>query len=91
MGACHAARDGWEIFWSDGDPGQPDGIPTGSLIRYCHTAVYDPINQRLIVYGGRHPTSDPTVWVGCDDVLAVDPATRQRSVLLEARTVERVQ
>jgi hypothetical protein len=91
MVAYHAARDGWEIFWSDGDPVQPEGIATGSTIRFYHTMVYDPINQRLVVYGGEHPTADPTVWVGSDDVLAFDPATRQWSVLLEASTVQPIQ
>lgn len=91
MVAYHAATDSWETLWPGDDPVQPEGIPTGSLIRFYHTVVYDPINQRLVVYGGQHPTSDSTVWVGSDDVLAFDPATRQWSVLLEAGTMQPIQ
>lgn len=88
MVAYHAATDSWETLWSDGDPVQPAGVPIGSTVRVYHTMVYDPINQRLVVYGGEHPTSDPTVWVGSDDVLAFDPATGQWMTLLGASTVQ---
>lgn len=49
MIAYHAARDGWEILWSGGNPVQPEGIPTGTTIRFYHAMVYDPINERFFV------------------------------------------
>ncbi|HEX7950296.1 MAG TPA: kelch repeat-containing protein [Candidatus Limnocylindrales bacterium] len=86
MVAYRAATDSWETLVS-----RDDSELTLSTSRWYHTMVYDPVNQRLVVYGGEHPTSDPTVWVGSDDVLAFDPATREWSLLLKAATVQRVQ
>ena len=87
MVAYDAAADSWEVLWSGDDPAHPEGLRT---VRFYHTMVYDPVNQRLVVYGGEHPTSDPMVWVQSDDVIAFDPATRQWSVPLEASTVQPV-
>jgi hypothetical protein len=44
--------------------------------------VYDPVNERLVVYGGSVYTDDMG-WVDPDDVLALDTRTREWTVLLE--------
>ena len=44
--------------------------------------VYDPVNERLVVYGGGLRMSNGSV--SADDVLAFDTRTREWTVLLEA-------
>jgi hypothetical protein len=47
--------------------------------------VYDPVNERLVVYGGSRTDTDPLFHVvSPDDVLAFDTRTREWTVLLEA-------
>lgn len=75
--AYDAAADRWETL-SVADPAAPAGRPAGTA-RLGHWMVYDPVNERLVIYGG---------WVRglhdwADDVLAFDPATREWTVLLE--------
>jgi hypothetical protein len=95
MIAYDAAGDGWEVLVAGDDPDRPGG-PTGRTVRGYHTMVYDPLNERLVVYGGQYPTSEPDGndpsprWVQADDVLTFDPATREWSVLLEASTIQPV-
>lgn len=86
--ACDAAADRWEILVEGFVPGQSGAWPTGPTARLGPSMVYDPVNGRLVVYGGQYRTSDPNnLWVQADDVLAFDPATRQWTVLLEASEV----
>ena len=52
--------------------------------------AYDPVNERLMVLGGRYwMSASDSDEVRSDDVLAYDPATGEWTVLLEAATVER--
>ena len=78
--AYDAAASSWEIL-------VPGGLPGDSTRRWGPWMVYDPVNRRLVVYGGQYGTSDGT-WVQADDVLAFDPATREWTVLLAASTVQ---
>ncbi len=41
--------------------------------RYGQSIVYDPLNQRFVVYGGQARRDD--VWSTTDDVVALDPST----------------
>ncbi len=43
--------------------------------------VYDPVNERLVVYGGFLTAAEPEVEL--DDVLAFDTRSREWTVLLE--------
>jgi len=46
----------------------------GPQHRLGHWMVYDPLNERLVVYGGQYRTPDG--WVKANDVWAFDVATR---------------
>jgi hypothetical protein len=50
--------------------------------RQLHFMVYDPVNERLLVYGGFLTGAEPEVEL--DDVLAFDTRTQEWTVLLEA-------
>jgi hypothetical protein len=50
--------------------------------RQLHFMVYDPVNERLMVYGGFLTAAEPEVEL--DDILAFDTRTREWTVLLEA-------
>ena len=45
--------------------------------------VYDPLNERLVVYGGSLIASEEMELVYPDDVLAFDTRTREWTVLVE--------
>jgi len=79
--AYDAASDRWETLF-DADLAAPDGGAAGTA-RVGHWMVYDPVNERLVVYGGWVKRQDDWVQVEADDVLAFDPATRTWTVLLE--------
>jgi len=51
--------------------------------RHGRQMVYDPVNARLVVFGGYVPTPDGIGGSDLDDVLAYDTRTRQWTVLLE--------
>jgi hypothetical protein len=80
MIAYDAAADRWEIILEGFVPGAD--LCDGPRCTWLPTMVYDPVNERLVVYGGSHPTADG--WAQGDDVLAFDLATREWTVLLEA-------
>lgn len=77
--AYDAATDHWETlsgnaYW---DLSQCAGH---AECRMNHSMVYDPVNERLVVYGGSVSTAD---YAGpSDDVLANDTRTREWSTLL---------
>ena len=80
-----AAR--WENLYDGRDPGAR--VATGPTARQGHTAIYDPVNKRLVVFGGRYRTSVADAeWVGADDVLAFDPATGEWVTLMQARETQ---
>jgi hypothetical protein len=76
-----AAR--WEALYDGRDPGELDAA--GPTARQDHITVYDPVNERLVVFGGRYRASvADAVWVPADDVLAFDPATGRWITLVPA-------
>jgi hypothetical protein len=80
--AYDAAADRWETLY--GPPS--DGCGIRPECRNLHSMVYDPVNERLVVYGGNVHTGavDPGWWGPSDDVLAFDTRTREWTVLLAA-------
>lgn len=64
--AYDAAADRWETL------SRPVGrrMGNGPLHRLGHGIVYDPVNERVVVYGGSYRTADG--WVKADDVWAFD-------------------
>jgi hypothetical protein len=52
----------------------------GPVSRLGHTIVYDPVNERIVVYGGGFRTPDG--WVKTDDVWAFDLSTDSWTQLL---------
>ena len=77
--AYDATADRWEILYV-GPPEDPR-VGTRPECRQCPRMVYDPVNERLVVYGGADGRRE---WVDPDDVLAFDTRTREWTVLLEA-------
>jgi hypothetical protein len=81
--AYDAGADRWETLCGGSIP---CAIPPE-----CRTSphmVYDPVNERLVVYGGRFCTGDYWYWVfegygAPDEVLAFDLRTREWTVLVE--------
>jgi hypothetical protein len=82
--AYDAAADRWETLVDGAGFG---AFATGRTARLGHWMVYDPVNDRLVVYGGDYRTQADGYWVQADDVIAFDLATRQWTVLLEASQV----
>jgi hypothetical protein len=89
MIAYEAAAARWTEVLA-GAPAADSGICLGSPCRLQPTVVYDPVNKRLVVYGGsyRDPSrivADPeNQWVQDDGVVSFDLATRTWTVLVEA-------
>lgn len=79
MIAYDATADRWEALY--GEPMQGSKFGYGPLYRLGHWMVYDPLNERLVVYGGNYRTPDG--WVKADDVWAFDLATNEWIQLLE--------
>ncbi|MGZ4273213.1 MAG: kelch repeat-containing protein [Solirubrobacteraceae bacterium] len=80
--AYDAAAERWETIVDGAGFG---GAASGRTARLLHSMVYDPVNDRFVVYGGEYRLSPGgATWVQADDVLAFDLATRQWTVLLEA-------
>jgi hypothetical protein len=60
------------------------GNCSGPRCREGATTVYDPVNERLIVYGGEYQDASQLLGVQDDGVLAFDLATRTWTILVEA-------
>ena len=87
MIAYDAVADSWStIIEEPTSPGWPRCL--GPRCRAFATTIYDPVNERLVVYGGQYQDTSSTPAVQDDSVLAYDLATRTWSVLLEATAVE---
>jgi hypothetical protein len=87
MIAYDAVADAWStIVEEPTSPGWPRCL--GPRCRAFATTIYDPVNERLVVYGGQYQDTSSTGAVQDDSVLAFDLATRTWSVLLEATGVE---
>ena len=79
--AYDAAADRWETLYETPNPDQPGACSTRPECRYAHRMVYDPVNERLIVYGGVIETANGQI--DPDDVLAFDTRTGEWTVLLD--------
>jgi hypothetical protein len=69
-------------------PGWPDmamvdDSPTGPLARLGHWLVYDPVNERIVLFGGHARMLEG--WRDLDDVWAYDLATNTWRLLLPGR------
>ena len=80
--AYDATTDRWEtLFEGSASEDQWPACGARPECRQLHFMIYDPVNERLIVYGGFVPTAaEPEVYP--DDVLAFDTRTREWTVLL---------
>ena len=81
--AYDATADRWETLY--GGPASDDLGTCASRpeCRRMDQMVYDPVNERLVVYGGTEYCRSTGV-MDPDDVLAFDTRTREWTVLLEA-------
>ena len=87
MIAYDAVADTWSTIIEE--PTSPGWPPCpGPQCRSFATTIYDPVNERLVVYGGEYQDTSSTPAVQTSSVLAYDVATRTWSVLLEAAGVE---
>jgi hypothetical protein len=80
--AYDAAADRWETLWaapSDGGD-DPGGCGTRPECRLGRAMVYDPVNGRLLVYGGEYWTT--CAWEMADDMWALDVASRSWTLVL---------
>ena len=81
LAAYDATADEWEVVYQ-----APEYEP---LDRQPYASAYDPVNHRLVLFGGERRTADPISgefanWVATDDVVAFDLATRNWTELLAA-------
>lgn len=59
-----------------------DGMAVGPLARFGSTLVYDSLNDRVLVFGGRARMAEG--WRLLDDLWSYDPITHDWSLLLDA-------
>ena len=86
-----AAADEWTKVAPG--PGWPDmemvdDMPTGPLARLGHWLVYDPVNERIVMFGGHARMLEDNgniVWRDLDDVWAYDLSTNSWVELVSAR------
>jgi hypothetical protein len=80
--AYDAAEDSWETLFSTPSQAAQGGEWLRPYSRMEHHMVYDPINERIVVYGGVVPITYDPWWVSTDDVPAFDVRTRAWTQLL---------
>jgi hypothetical protein len=81
--AYDAAADRWGTLYGTPSEGALDACAGRRECRLNHSMVYDPVNERFIVYGGRVlSAADPDAR--SDDVLAFDTRSRDWTILLAA-------
>jgi hypothetical protein len=98
MIAYDASADQWSRVidagpFASGSASGSDSCP-GPRCRTYATTVYDPVNERLVIYGGQY--QDPSLAADANvvqdnSVLAFDLTTRTWSVLLEADSIQQPQ
>ena len=81
--AYDATADRWETLYVGASWDEPGACGTRPECRRMPHLVYDPVNERLVVYGGTVSLSADPGWVNPDDMLAFDTRTREWTVLLE--------
>jgi len=89
MDAYDAGADWWTVAYDEAPGGDFRDCLTSRCRSYA-TTIYDPVNQRLVVYGGIYADSATAAGTSVQDdsVLAYDLATGTWSVLLEATGVQ---
>ena len=81
--AYDAIGDRWEtLYEGSASEDQLAACGTRPECRQMPQLVYDPVNERLVVYGGFIPTAAGEVWP--DGMSAFDTRTREWTLLLEA-------
>jgi hypothetical protein len=81
--AYDAAADHWETLYRRDSA----ACATPPECRTSPHMVYDPVNERLVVYGGTFWSEAEQRWVEPDEVLAFDLRTREWTVLVERSAV----
>jgi hypothetical protein len=81
--AYDATADRWEALYGR-STAEDWWVACGTRpeCRQLPFVVYDPVNERLVAYGGTVYTSKEPGWVSPDDVLAFDTRTREWTLLL---------
>jgi hypothetical protein len=81
--AYDAIGDRWEtLYEGSASEDQLAACGTRPECRHMPQLVYDPVNERLVVFGGFVPTAAGEAWP--DGMSAFDTRTREWTVLLEA-------
>jgi hypothetical protein len=78
--AYDAATDRWETLFETPSGDQPGACGTRPECRLGRQMVYDPVNGRLVAYGGNVYTT--CTWEAADDMWAFDMATRSWTLVL---------
>jgi hypothetical protein len=84
--AYDATADRWETLYVGTPWDEPGACGSRPECRRMPTLVYDPVNERLVVYGGFLWT--PAGGVNPDDMLAFDTRAREWTVLLEPSSAQ---
>lgn len=78
VAAYDAAANRWVRLY-----GRSRCCQEGPFSRLGHRMVYDPVNERLVVYGGRARVGPDGAWTAMDDVWAFDVASGEWTPLLD--------
>jgi hypothetical protein len=79
--AYDASADRWEILYESGaSAGEPVTCGPRPECRQMPRMIYDPVNERLLVYGGSYYAG--CTWETPDDVWAFDPASLTWTLVL---------
>ena len=57
QGLVDCLNDVWELSLTDLSWSQVSASGQVPVVRRCHSAIYDPVNKRMIVFGGANPYS----------------------------------
>jgi hypothetical protein len=78
--AYDAAADRWETLFETPSEDQPAACEDRPECRLGRQMVYDPVNERLVAYGGMLYTT--CTWEAADDMWAFDMATRSWTLVV---------
>jgi hypothetical protein len=85
--AYDATADRWETLFETPSEDQPGTCGTRPECRMGRQMVYDPVNERLVAYGGTVYTT--CTWQAQDDMWAFDMPTRSWTLLVPPTPVPR--
>jgi len=83
--AYDATADRWETFLEQPSEDQPAACGTRPECRQLPFMIYDPVNERLVAYGGTLYTT--CTWESPDDMSAFDMATRSWTLVVPSTPV----